>query len=188
MLRLHVPSVPHNITKLDFSHCAFTIKVLNFCHMMKKRGFEVYHYGIETSEVDATKDIQLLTKKRWEDLRIITYKNSNPELSIEEFDSVNQVDWFMPDKYKTLDIENFLVQTCPKENYERLIEEIELFRQHNMTDLLRYLKYLVDTMREHNIVWGVGRGSSVASYCLYLIGVHKIDSIKYNLDIKEFLK
>ena len=115
-----------------------------------------------------------------------TYTDS--ELSVEEFDLVNQVDWFMPTEYKTLDIENFLVQNCPKENYERLIEEIELFRQHNMTDLLRYLKYLVDTMREHNIVWGVGRGSSVASYCLYLIGVHKIDSIKYNLDIKEFLK
>jgi len=113
---------------------------------------------------------------------------TNPELSIEEFDLANQVDWFMPAEYKTMDIENFLVQNCPKENYERLIEEIELFRQHNMTDLLRYLKYLVDTMREHNIVWGVGRGSSVASYCLYLIGVHKIDSIKYNLDIREFLK
>ena len=113
---------------------------------------------------------------------------TDPESSVEEFDLVNQVDWFMPDEYKTLDIEAFLVDHCPKENYERLIEEIELFRQHNMTDLLRYLKYLVDTMREHNIVWGVGRGSSVASYCLYLIGVHKIDSIKYNLDIKEFLK
>jgi DNA polymerase III alpha subunit len=115
-----------------------------------------------------------------------TYTDS--ELSVEEFDLVNQVDWFMPDEYKTLDIEAFLVNQCPKENYERLIEEIELFRQHNMTDLLRYLKYLVDTMRENKIVWGVGRGSSVASYCLYLIGVHKIDSIKYNLDIKEFLK
>ena len=57
-----------------------------------------------------------------------------------------------------------------------------------MIDLLCYLKYLVDTMREHNIVWGVGRGSSVASYCLYLLGVHKIDSIKYELDIREFLK
>jgi DNA polymerase III alpha subunit len=113
---------------------------------------------------------------------------TDTELSIEEFDLVNQRDWFMPDEYKILDIEAFLVNQCPKENYERLIEEIELFRQHNMTDLLRYLKYLVDTMREHNIVWGVGRGSSVASYCLYLIGVHKIDSIKYNLDIKEFLK
>jgi DNA polymerase III alpha subunit len=113
---------------------------------------------------------------------------TDPELSIKEFDLVNQVDWFMPNEYKTLDIEGFLVDQCPKENYQRLIEEIELFRQHNMTDLLRYLKYLVDTMRENKIVWGVGRGSSVASYCLYLIGVHKIDSIKYNLDIKEFLK
>jgi DNA polymerase III alpha subunit len=113
---------------------------------------------------------------------------TDPELSVEEFDLVNQRDWFMPNEYKTMDIENFLVENCPKENYERLIEEIELFRQHNMVDLLRYLKYLVDTMRENKIVWGVGRGSSVASYCLYLIGVHKIDSIKYNLDIKEFLK
>jgi DNA polymerase III alpha subunit len=113
---------------------------------------------------------------------------TDPESSVEEFDLANQVDWFMPTEYKTLDIEGFLVDQCPKENYERLIEEIELFRQHNMTDLLRYLKYLVDTMRENKIVWGVGRGSSVASYCLYLIGVHKIDSIKYNLDIKEFLK
>lgn len=112
----------------------------------------------------------------------------DPDLSIEDFDKQNQVEWFMPVEYKTMDIENFLVQNCPKENYERLIEEIQLFRQHNMTDLLRYLKYLVDTMREHNIVWGVGRGSSVASYCLYIIGVHRIDSIKYNLDIKEFLK
>jgi DNA polymerase III alpha subunit len=54
--------------------------------------------------------------------------------------------------------------------------------------LLFYLKYLVDAMRENKIVWGVGRGSSVASYVLYLIGVHRIDSIKYDLDIKEFLK
>ena len=50
------------------------------------------------------------------------------------------------------------------------------------------LKYLVDTMRENNVVWGVGRGSSVASYILYLLGVHKVDSIKYGLDIHEFLK
>jgi DNA polymerase III alpha subunit len=57
-----------------------------------------------------------------------------------------------------------------------------------MLDLLRYLKYLVDTMRSKNILWGVGRGSSVASYCLYLLGIHKVDSVKYDLDIKEFLK
>jgi DNA polymerase III alpha subunit len=38
------------------------------------------------------------------------------------------------------------------------------------------------------VLWGVGRGSSVASYCLYILGVHKVDSIKYELDIHEFLK
>jgi hypothetical protein len=48
--------------------------------------------------------------------------------------------------------------------------------------------YALFTMRENKIVWGVGRGSSVASYVLFLIGVHKINSIKYNLDINEFLK
>lgn len=111
-----------------------------------------------------------------------------PELELEEFDKLNQSNWFMPDEYKQMDIEGYLVHVCPKQNYQRLIEELELFRQYNMIDLLRYLKYLVDTMRENNIVWGVGRGSSVASYSLYLLGVHKVDSIKYKLDIKEFLK
>jgi len=48
--------------------------------------------------------------------------------------------------------------------------------------------YLVDFMRENEIVWGVGRGSSVASYVLYLIGVHRIDSIKFGLDWREFLR
>jgi len=50
------------------------------------------------------------------------------------------------------------------------------------------LKYLVDTLRKNNVIWGVGRGSSVASYVLFLLGVHKIDSLYYNLDIEEFLK
>ena len=83
----------------------------------------------------------------------------------------------------------WLIDQCKtEEERTRVDEELTLFIQHGMFDLLFYLKYLVDTMRENNIVWGVGRGSSVASYVLYLIGVHKVDSIKYQLDINEFLK
>jgi len=63
-----------------------------------------------------------------------------------------------------------------------------LFKSHAMMDVLQFLKYMVDTLRENNIVWGVGRGSSVASYVLYLLGVHKVNSIKYNLDPTEFLR
>jgi DNA polymerase III alpha subunit len=108
---------------------------------------------------------------------------------VEVFDKENQTQWFMPEEYKNFDIETWVAEQCNTNiKMERAQEELVLFRQHNMITLLKYLKYLVDTMREHNIVWGVGRGSSVASYVLYLIGVHKVDSIKYQLDINEFLK
>ena len=108
--------------------------------------------------------------------------------SVDEFDRANQAQWFMPKDYCP-DLVEMLYSMCSTpEQTERVNTELELYIQHGMFDLLYYLKYLVDTMRENNIVWGVGRGSSVASYVLYLIGVHKVDSIKYELDIHEFLK
>ena len=70
----------------------------------------------------------------------------------------------------------------------RVVEELELYRSRNLYPILRALIYIIDTMRKHKLVWGVGRGSSVASYVLYLLGIHKVDSLKYNLNIKEFLK
>jgi hypothetical protein len=112
-----------------------------------------------------------------------------PTVSREEFDKANQEQWFMPEEYRLYDIVDWLYCECRTiEEKERVTEELKLFAQHNMITLLKYIKYLVDTMRKNNIVWGVGRGSSVASYVLYLIGIHKVDSIKYELDIHEFLK
>lgn len=99
------------------------------------------------------------------------------------------VAWNLPDEYKNLDIESFLIKKCHSdEEYDRVSQELELFGQKDLYDLLRFLVYLMDVVRTKNIVYGVGRGSSVASYCLYLIGVHRVNSLKYNLDIKEFLK
>jgi hypothetical protein len=113
-----------------------------------------------------------------------------PEPTVEQLDSAWQQQWNMPDEYKIMDIEAWVLEQCPPwdPNFTRVEEELTAFRARGMIDLLRWLKYFVDTMRANNIVWGVGRGSSVASYVLYLIGVHKIDSIKYNLDWQEFLR
>jgi DNA polymerase III alpha subunit len=109
--------------------------------------------------------------------------------SLGEFDKRNQEQWFMPKEYEDFPMVEFLLdKTTNEEEYQRVVTELDLYIQHNMMTLLNYLKYLVDTMRSNNIVWGVGRGSSVASYCLYLLGVHKVNSIKYELDIHEFLK
>ena len=95
----------------------------------------------------------------------------------------------MPIEYRNLDIAEYVLSLCQQEHeLQRVAQELLLYQERDLFDLLRYLKYLVDTLRKNNIVWGVGRGSSVASYVLFLIGVHKIDSVYYNLDIDEFLK
>lgn len=112
-----------------------------------------------------------------------------PRITIEEFDRRNQSDWKMPEEYKKLDIAQWIIDRCVNDQeLERVGMELIEFQKRNMFMLLRYLKYLVDTMRKHGIVWGVGRGSSVSSFVLYLIGVHKINSLEYDLSIKEFLK
>ena len=104
------------------------------------------------------------------------------------FDSVCQGEWFMPDEYKNIDVRDYVIRKCPGANFERTYEELEAYEERDMYNLLRYMIYLVDFMRENDIVWGVGRGSSVASYVLYLIGVHKINSIQFDLDWREFLR
>jgi len=112
--------------------------------------------------------------------------------SIEEFDKLNQDNWFMPVEYKDLDIVMYLLEKASEKKdascFMRTGAELEVYKKRGLLNLLRFLMYLVDTMKKRNIVWGVGRGSSVASYVLFLLGVHKVDSIKYELDFKEFLK
>jgi hypothetical protein len=109
--------------------------------------------------------------------------------SINEFDLRFQKRWRMPNEYKELDIAAYILGLC-KEDYElqRVGQELLLYQERDLFNLLRYLKYLVDTLRKNNLVWGVGRGSSVASYVLFLLGVHKINSIYYDLSVDEFLK
>jgi DNA polymerase III alpha subunit len=102
---------------------------------------------------------------------------------------VDTTNWFIPYEYKTMDIVDWLYQQCPTpEIRERVVEELRLFAKHDMIPVLKTMKYVVDTLRANNVVWGVGRGSSVASYVLFIIGVHKIDSVKYKLPINEFFK
>ena len=110
----------------------------------------------------------------------------NYPISPQEIDTTN---WFIPYEYKTMDIVDWLYQQCPSlEIRERVVEELRLFAKHDMMPVLKTMKYVVDTLRANNVVWGVGRGSSVASYVLFMIGVHKIDSVKYKLPINEFFK
>lgn len=98
-------------------------------------------------------------------------------------------DWNMPSEYKNMDIEEFIINKCKTDTEkERVLYELELYRERKLLTLLKFLCFFVDNASKNNIILGVGRGSSVSSYVLYLIGIHKVDSIKYDLDIKEFLR
>jgi hypothetical protein len=121
---------------------------------------------------------------------LINYNTLNDKTeSIQEFDRRLQQNWHMPDSYKQLDIAQHILDLCTTDTeLQRCGHELLLYQERDLFDLLRFLKYLVDTMFEHQVIWGVGRGSSVASYVLYKLGVHRIDSMFYELDVEEFLR
>lgn len=149
--------------------------------------------GVDISEIQAenSKDIQL--HNQW----VKTFDNfidtieiySKPNITIEEFDQKFQNDWLFSEEYQKLDIEHFLLSSCKtQDEIDRVELELKLFAERDMFMILRLLVYLVEFMRSNDIVWGVGRGSSCASYCLYLIGVHKVNALSFDININEFLK
>lgn len=117
------------------------------------------------------------------------YEALDRGLSIEDYHSQLQAQWQMPQEYQQLDIARWLLEQCANEvELQRMGKELLLFQDRDLMILLQYLKYLVDTLQKNSVVMGVGRGSSVASFALYKIGVHRINSIEYDLPIEEFLR
>jgi hypothetical protein len=109
--------------------------------------------------------------------------------SVSDWHAEQQRNWHMPQEYRDTDIASHVLGLCDNEaELQRCGQELLLYQERDLFDLLRYLRYLVTVMTKNNIIWGVGRGSSVASHVLYKLGVHRINSIYYNLDIAEFLR
>ena len=110
-------------------------------------------------------------------------------VTVPVFDLEQQRNWHMPDKYKNLDIAEHVLKLCNSDaELQRCGQELLLYQERDLFPLLQYLTYLVDVMQANRVIWGVGRGSSVASYVLYKLGVHRIDSLFYDLSIDEFLR
>lgn len=109
--------------------------------------------------------------------------------SPEEEHAARSATWMVPEGIQEVDVRAFLLTLCKTpEEKSRVNEEMDLFEKRGLLPLLRTMLYLVDHWQKHNVLWGVGRGSSVASFCLYLIGVHRINPLRFGLSIHEFLK
>ena len=140
--------------------------------------------------VDPTVDIESMVHQveNVPDLVVHTFVDGLDQ-SVPDYDEYAQRNWHMPEEYRQVDIAAYILELCKTDvELQRVGEELLLYQERNMFDLLRYLKYLVDTMRENHVIWGVGRGSSVASYVLFLLGVHRVNSMHYDLDPRDFLR
>lgn len=100
--------------------------------------------------------------------------------------------FFMPPEYYEMtydDIRNHCLKKCTSsEETDRMDEELEIFNSLDKMDMIKYFIYLVEHLRQKNIVWGVGRGSSVSVFIFYLIGIHKVNSVKHKLEYTDFFK
>lgn len=116
----------------------------------------------------------------------------NIKKDIKPFD----LSWNIPNEYKNLNVHEYIYSKLEQQNIQddqlyirvkRVIQELKLFEQYDIIDLIRVLIYIINTFYTNNIVWGIGRGSSTSSYILYLIGVHDVDSVLYDLDVNDFI-
>ena len=155
---------------------------------------EMFYNGVEdTAELLADDTDAVIQYNKW----CRTFDKTERQLPVfapldispEVFHAQRQTEWLMPEKYQSMDIPAYLYAKCTTQaQKDRVTSELALFTKHRMVRVLQLLVYIVDTLRDNDILWGVGRGSSVASYCLFLIGIHRIDSLMYDLDISEFIK
>ncbi len=136
-------------------------------------------------------EIQLYNKFQDELLnqKVIFLDAPAEELTFDDFHLQKADEWVFPLEYQQIDVHAFLLGKCKtQQEIDRVNEEYILYKDRDLVMLLRLFIFLVDYMRKNKFIWGVGRGSSVSSYILYLIGIHRVNSLKYGFDIKDYLK
>lgn len=110
---------------------------------------------------------------------------------LKKFDS----SWTIPKYYLSLDLDKIIIEKFLNseeskiqkyEKLNRIEQELRLIHNQQLDDVFKCILYCMDQFKENNITYGVGRGSSVSSYILYILDVHCVDSFKYNLDYYDF--
>lgn len=121
------------------------------------------------------------------------------QFKVKESLNVLDTSWNIPTSYKELDVKEYVIDKLSKISdsipdddllirYNRIKQELKLYEKLNLTIVLQTMIYVIDTFKKNNVIWGVGRGSSVSSYILYLLEVHDVDSVAFDLNINEFLR
>ena len=136
--------------------------------------------------IDSHEDVDLYQQSiRLLDMDMLNLCTDPQQLSQQDW----YAEWTTPAPWSQMSVLDHCMDRCATDEQRiRVCEEYKLFDDRKMIPVLRHLIWMVDDMRKRGIVWGVGRGSSVSSYVLFLIGINRIDPLKFDLDVSEFLK
>ena len=149
---------------------------------------ELMYRGQVPSEIlypNNDKDVELFNQYAYENFDEVQYSLPKSLKTIEQ----RKNNWFYPEFYDKIVLEDYFLNLCQTdEERDRVKIELKMFLEKGMEKFLRFCIYFSNKIKENNWVVGVGRGSSVASFCLYLLKIHLVNPLKYNLNIKEFLK
>jgi DNA polymerase III alpha subunit len=147
--------------------------------------------NISHTVVSIDDELELYNKFQSSLLPHLTVFNEPPDedFDFDKFQANSAAEWLIPEEYQNIDVRKWLLDKCSsQEEIDRVNTEFILFEERELIMLLRFFIYLVSYMRENKFLWGVGRGSSVASFILYLIGIHRVHSIRFGLEIRDYLK
>ena len=105
--------------------------------------------------------------------------------------------WNIPQEYADIDLHEFITAEFEKiavglsekdleKACDRIFLELGEIERRGLTELFKTIIFVLKRFKEENVIWGVGRGSSCASYILYILGLHSVDCLKYDIPLTEF--
>lgn len=152
--------------------------------------------GVPTDKIlvtEMSEDVVLFNEQVDEKHRIITHNPHDDENIILDFS------WTLPDKYTDINLPDYtfsmfetrLIELGYSEEHaqialDRIEMELNEIERRGLTNLFKTIIYTLDIFSKNKVVWGVGRGSSCASYILFLFGLHHVDCVLFDVPMEEF--
>lgn len=158
-----------------------------------EKAAELLSRGVLPSELRIqgdSEEIQLFNQQVAEAERLLTDADEPIRLDMS---------WRLPESYKSIDIGEDVRAALAKniqrlgyseelqvQAHERIELELAEIKRRGMIEFMATIMYVLAVFREKGVVWGVGRGSSCASYVLFILGLHSVDALKHQIPLEEF--
>ena len=95
----------------------------------------------------------------------------------------------MNNDFKSEEFEELLLKKAEKLGlYQETLDELELYRKNNQIEYLFWVYNYVKLIKEDMFEYPILRMAGATSVCAYVLGIHMVNPIKYELSNKFFFQ